>query len=146
MGNFTREECVYTNFLAKDNRNITFSGGEKGRDITISIPITDDVPQCIKDKLNEVLWESMNNSLEERGYFGCMFRPPACTLDAKMQIIYDWELGVQHYLAFEVREAEMYEEIYFENHVLISTSDYELHNEFASYCRYKLDKILFPLW
>lgn len=146
MGNFTREECVYTNFLVKDNRKITFSGEEKGRDTTISIPITDEVPQCIKDKLNEVLWESMNNSLKGRGYFGCMFRPPVCTLDAKMQIIYDWELGVQYYLAFEVREAEMYGEIYFDNHVLISTSDYELHNEFASYCRYKLDKILFPLW
>lgn len=146
MIEFTREECAYTNFHVKCNQNITFSCGEKGRDIIISIPITDDVPKCIKDKLNEVLWESMNNALKKQENFDCMFRPPVCTLDAKMQVIYDWELGVQYYLALEVRESEMYEEVYFDDFVLICKSDYELHNEFASYCRYKLDKILFPLW
>lgn len=146
MEKFTREECIYTNFIIEPKQTITFSGNKNSRNITISVPITEDTPQCIKDKLNEMLWESMNKYLESLGYFDCMNRPCCCLLNARMQIIYDWELGVQYYLAVEVKETIGYGETYFDNHVLINTEDHELHNEFVSYCRYKLDKILFPIW
>lgn len=58
MGNFTREECEYTNFII-EKTSITFSC-DNNKNVLISIPITDDTPQCIKEKLNEVLWENMN--------------------------------------------------------------------------------------
>ena len=145
MGKFTREECIYNNFIIKPKQTITFLGDENSRDITISVPIKEDTPQCIKDKLNEVLWENMNKYMDGLGYFGCMYKPCNCLLNARMEIIYDWELGVQYYLVFEVKEAEgYYRDTYFDNRVLVSTEEHELYNEFVAYCRYKLDKILFP--
>lgn len=144
MGNFTREECEYTNFII-EKTSITFSC-DNNKNVLISIPITDDTPQCIKEKLNEVLWENMNKFLDSLDYFGCMNNPCNCLLSARMQVIYDGELGVQYYLAFKVQETVEDFETYFDNCVLISTEEYELHNEFVSYCRYKLDKILFPSW
>ena len=146
MEKFTREECTYTNFIIEPKQTITFSGDKNSRDITISVPITEDTPQCIKNKLNDVLWENMNKYLEGLDYFSCMNRPCHCLLNARMEIIYDWELGVQYYLAFKVQETVGDFSIYFDNRVLINTEEHELHNEFVSYCRYKLDKILFPIW
>ena len=146
MARYSREECEYTKFVIEPREMITFSGNKNSKDITILIPITDDTPQCIKNRLNEVLWENMNNYFESLGYFDCMDNPCCCLLTARMEIIYDWELGVQYYLTFKVQETVGDLNVYFDSHVLISEVEPELHNEFASYCKYKLDKILFPIW
>lgn len=141
MGNFTREECQYNNFNIKKTP-ITFSCDNE-KNVLISIPFADDTPQCIKEKLNEILWQEMNKGLDENIIEGCFPRPHTLSLEARMQINYDYELGVQYYITIDITDFEFCHWI--TKDVSISASSpSELHNEMVSYCRYKLDKILFP--
>lgn len=140
---FTREECEYTNFNI-GNAPITFSCDNE-KNVLISIPFADDTPQCVKDKLNEILWQEMNKALEENIIEGCFPRPHTLLLEARMQINYDYELGVQYYITIDVSDFDFCHLI--TKDVSISASSpSELHKEMVSYCRYKLDKILFPVW
>lgn len=132
-----------------ENHSITFdNAGEDG--ILISIPFAEDTPQCIKDKLNWIINKGMDEwaRLEKwdgilKGY---MPTPNNLLLNARMQIRYDNELGVQYYIAATITELipDM-TGVWIDKDVLLSSPS-ELHNEVVSYCRYKLDKILFALW
>lgn len=136
MGHFTREECVYANYK-KENGYLTFETNDKH--VLISIPVTDDISTCIEDKLNEILWKLTNKELDKMGYFDCMLKPPSCVLDARVQVDYDLNSGVQYYIAIKVNESECWHEIYFDERVLISPQDRELYNDMVSYCRRELN-------
>lgn len=141
-------EFQYTDFNI-ENHNITFD--DSGKDgVLISIPFADDTVQCIKDKLNEIISQGMDEWARLGTWNGIvkgyMPAPKDLLLNARMQIRYDRELGVQYYIVATITELiPDVKEIWIDKEVLVTSSS-ELHNEVVSYCRYKLDKILFPSW
>lgn len=139
-------EFQYTDFNI-ENHNISFAdSGEDG--VLISIPFADDTPQCIKDKLNEIISQGMDEWARLGTWNGIlkghMPVPKDLLLNARMQINYDYELGVQYYIAATITELRPdITGVWIDKDVLVTSSS-ELHNKVVSYCRYKLDKILFP--
>lgn len=138
----------YTDFNI-DNHNIIF-GCDSEKNVIISIPFADDTPQCIKDKLNEIISEGMNEWAKGGTWNGIlqgyMPFPNELLLNARIQIRYDYELGVQYYIAATITELiPDITGIWIDKDVLVSSPS-ELHYELVAYCRYKLDKILFPSW
>lgn len=88
---FCREDCEYTKFNI-ENHKMEFSSDEEG--ILISIPFTSDIPQCIKDRLNDIIYQEMNKYLET---VECMSMPCCLKLDARMQIQYSNKESASHY-------------------------------------------------
>lgn len=75
---FNREDCEYTKFNI-ENRKMEFSADEES--VLISIPFADNAPQCIKDRLNDVIYQEMNKYLET---VECMSMPCCLKLNARM--------------------------------------------------------------
>ena len=136
----------YTDFNM-ENHDITF-GGEGKQSVLISIPFESDVPKCVKEKLNEVIGLGMAEWLRCGTLDGllesCVPNPKDLLLNARMQVSYDYELGVQYKIVIAITSIN--NDVWVDKSVAIFPSEKLLHNELASYCRYKLDKILFPTW
>ena len=146
----TDRQYNYTDFNI-ENHNITF-GSNNEEDILISIPFADDTPQCIKDKLNKVIgqgmdeWERLGtwDGILQQAY---MPEPKDLLLNARMQISYGNDLGVRYYIAITITDFEFKSDmsgICIDKDVLVPPSS-ELYNEFISYCKYQLVKLLFPV-
>ncbi len=135
MGHFTREDCEFTKF-SMESRGITF---DEERDILVSVPFSEDTPQRLKDELNGILLQSMDEAAGAMG--GHMPRPCELSLEARMQVSYGWESGVQYYISVIIIGFES--ETWIEKDVPVSPAS-EIHSEWVSYCRGKLDGILFP--
>lgn len=74
-----------------------------------------------------------------------MPEPKDLLLNARMQINYDHNLGVQYYIAITITDFEFKLDmtgICIDKDVLVNSSS-GLHNGFVAYCRYQLDKLLF---
>ena len=138
----------YTDFNI-ENHNITFSGNSEN-DILISIPFAGDTPQCVKDRLNDIFgqgmdeWERLGtwDGILEQAY---MPTPKDLLLNARMQINYDHNLGVRYYIVITITDFELNSDmtgICIDKDVLVSQSS-GLYNEFVAYCRYQLDRLLF---
>ena len=69
-----------------------FSADEDG--ILISIPFAENTPQCIKDRLNDIIFHEMNKYLES---LECMSMPCCLRLNARMQIQYSNNESDTHY-------------------------------------------------
>ena len=136
----------YTDFNI-ENHNVTFSGNSED-DILISIPFAEDTPQCVKDRLNEVIGQGM----DEWARLGTLVqaympKPKDLLLNARMQISYDHNLGVRYCIAITITDFELKPDmtgICIDKDVLVNSSS-ELHNEFVAYCRYQLDRLLFSM-
>lgn len=137
---FNREDCGYTKFNI-ENHKIEFVADEDG--ILISIPFADDTPQCIKDKLNDIIYQEMNKYLET---LECMSMPCCLRLNARMQIQYSSNESESHYylsmVITDIPEIEAGTWIDKDIDIFSETSDFQ--NEFIAYCQYKVNKILFP--
>ena len=137
---FTREECKYANFINNNLDILNFSTDE-GSGVLISIPITDDAPECIKEILNDMLYREMNKKIEESGY-EYVVHPKLLNLEARMQINYDHEQGSKYYISINVTE-----NTYPFNWDI--NTDYEVKknssvaNEFIKYCQHRLISNLF---
>lgn len=144
---------AHTKYNYKDfnieNYNITF-GGNSEDDILISIPFAEDTPQCVKEKLNDIISQCMDE-LESLGAWdgilqqAYMPEPKDLLLNARMQTNYGHNLGVQYYIAITITDFEFKLDmtgICIDKDVLVNSSS-GLHNEFVAYCRYQLDKLLF---
>lgn len=140
----------YTDFNI-ENHDITFEGN-RDNDILISVPFESDTPQCIKEKLNGLInkgmeeWERLGtwNGILQQAH---MPVPKDLLLNARMQINYDNESGVQYYIAITITDFELKPDmsgILIDKDVVMSPTA-ELYNEFVAYCRYQLDKLLFPV-
>lgn len=142
----TNRQYNYTDFNI-ENHNIAF-GGNSENDILISIPFAEDTPQCVKDRLNEVISQGM----DEWARLGTLVqaympKPKDLLLNARMQISYDHNLGVRYYIAIIITDFELKPDmtgICIDKDVLVNSSS-ELHNEFVAYCRYQLDRLLFSM-
>ncbi len=132
-----------------ENHNITF-GGNSEDDILISIPFARDTPQCIKEKLNDIISQCMDewarlgtwDGILEQAY---MPEPKDLLLNARMQINYGHNLGVRYYIAITITDFELKPDmtgICIDKDVLVDSPS-ELYNEFVAYCRYQLDRLLF---
>lgn len=139
---FSREGCGYTKFNI-ENSKIEFSiSGDNG--ILISIPFMDDTPQCIKDKLNDIIYQEMNKYLET---VGCMPMPCCLRLNARMQVqcYNDGELDPQYYISMVITDIpEIQAGTWIDKTVNIFSEISKFQNEFISYCQWQLDKVLFP--
>ena len=146
---------AHTKYNYKDfnieNHNITF-GGNSEDNVLISIPFAEDTPQCIKDRLNEIISQGMDewarigtwDGILQQAY---MPEPKDLLLNAGMQINYDHNLGVQYYIAITITDFEMKPDmtgICIDKDALVLPSS-GLYNGFVAYCRYQLDKVLFPV-
>lgn len=76
---FSKEECQYTNFRLENNKMEFDASGEHG--ILISIPFVNDTPQCIKDKLNSIIYQEMNKKPDIK------YMPCGLLLCARMQVL-----------------------------------------------------------
>ena len=134
-----------------ENHNITF-GGNSEDNVLISIPFAEDTPQCVKDRLNEIISQGMDewarigtwDGILQQAY---MPEPKDLLLNAGMQINYDHNLGVQYYIAITITDFEMKPDmtgICIDKDALVLPSS-GLYNGFVAYCRYQLDKVLFPV-
>lgn len=135
MKKFQGTECGYQNFRMKYTYDIKFSCDEDGICTMFLIPFRNDAPNPIKDKLNEVLLESMNELPEsERN------SPNACDLDVQLKIDYSGE-KTQHYLVVNVSGASN-----FNKSILIEPQDEKvydwLYDEFVSYCKNRLISLI----
>lgn len=142
----TNRQYNYTDFNI-ENHNIAF-GGNSENDILISIPFAEDTPQCVKDRLNEIISQGM----DEWARLGTLVqaympKPKDLLLNARMQISYDHNLGVRYYIAITITDFELKPDmtgICIDKDVLVNSSS-ELHKEFVAYCRYQLDRLLFSM-
>lgn len=134
-----------------ENHNIIF-GGNSEEDILLSIPFAEETPQCIMDKLNKLInqgmeeWASLGtwNGILEQAH---MPKAEDLLLNARMQISYDHNLGVKYYIAITITDFHIKPDmtgICIDKDVVVNSSS-ELYNDFVAYCRYQLDKLLFPV-
>lgn len=137
---FTREDCEYTKFNI-ENHKIEFAADEDG--ILISIPFADDTPQCIKDKLNDIIYREMNKYLET---VRCMSMPCNMRLNARMQIqCCNDESDPQYYLSMVITDIpEMEAGTWIDESININSETSRFQNEFIAYCQYKVNETLFP--
>ncbi len=137
---FSQEDCEYTKFNI-ENKKIEFSANEEG--ILISIPFADDTPQCVKDKLNDIIYQEMNKYLET---VECMSMPCCLRLNASMQIQYsDKESAPHYYLAMVITDIpEIQAGTWIDKDINVLSETLGFQNEFIAYCQYKVNKILFP--
>ena len=76
-----------------------------------------------------------------------MPEPKDLLLDARIQISYNHNLGVQYYIAITITDFEMKPDmtgICIDKDALVLPSS-GLYNGFVAYCRYQLDRLLFPV-
>jgi len=139
---FTREDCEYTKFNI-ENHKIEFAADEDG--ILISIPFTDDTPQCIKNKLNDIIYQKMKKYLET---VECMLMPCNLRLNARMQIQYSNDKSDPHcYLSMVITDIpEIEAGTWIDKDIDISSEASGFQNEFIAYCQYKVNRFLFPFW
>ncbi len=136
---FSREDCEYTKFHI-ENHKIEFAADEDG--ILISIPFADDTPRCIKDKLNDIIYQEMNKYLETAE---CMSMPCCLRLNARMQIQYSNESAPHYYLSMVITDIpEIEAGTWIEKSININSETASFQNGFISYCQYQVNKILFP--
>ncbi len=114
----------------------------------ISIYFLDDTPDCIKDKLDEIITESIyeytvNESIKEE-----LLELKNLELCARMQINRN-ELGVvEYYIAvlitgFTTNNSGKELEVNINKDYLVDSTS-EIYDEFISYCRRKINEFLFP--
>jgi len=142
---FSREDCEYTKFNI-ENHKIGFAiSGVDDDCILISIPFSDDTPQCIKDKLNDIIYQEINNY---RKTVECMSFPCGLRLNASMRIQCHTgkEFDPQYYLSIIITDVlKMETETWIEKSVNINSETSEFRNEFIPYCQYQVNKLLFPI-
>lgn len=137
---FSREDCEYTKFNI-ENHKMEFSADEDG--ILISTPFAEDTPQCIKNKLNDIIYQEMNKYLET---VECMSMPCNLRLNARMQVQYsNNELDTRYYLSMVITDIpEIQAGTWIDKDIDIFSEAVGFQNEFISYCQYQVNKILFP--
>lgn len=137
---FNREDCEYTKFNI-ENRKMEFSADED--DILISIPFAEDTPQCIKDRLNDIIFHEMNKYLAPSEY---MSMPCCLRLNARMQIQYsNNESDTHYYLSMVITDIpEIEAGTWIDKDIDISSETVGFLSEFISYCQYQVNKTLFP--
>lgn len=137
---FSREDCQYTKFNI-ENHKMEFSADEDG--ILLSIPFAEDTPQCIKDRLNDSIYQEINKYLETIRY---MSMPCNLRLNASMQVQYsNKEADTHYYLSMVITNIpEIEAEIWIDKSIDISSETVGFQNEFISYCQYQVNKMLFP--
>lgn len=135
---FSKEECQYTNFRLENNKMEFDVSGENG--ILISIPFVNDTPQCIKDKLNSIIYQEINKKPDIK------YMPCGLLLCARMQVLCynDKELDSRYLMSVVITDTIDYStNIDVNIDIFSETSDFR--SEFISYCQYRVNKILFPI-
>ena len=136
---FNRDDCEYTKFNI-ENSTIEFVADESG--VLISVPFGDDTPQCIKDRLNDIIYEEMNKYQQR---VECMPVPCCLRLNARMQIQYCYNVNPQYYISVVITDIpEIDAGTWIDRDMNIVSETSEIQNEFISYCRHKVKQILFP--
>lgn len=142
-----KDECQYTKFNI-ENHEITFEcSGDSG--ILVSIPFTENTPQSIVDKLNEVIFHGMDEWSRLGTWNGILKgnvpESKDLLLNACMQMSYDHESGVKYYIAVTITDLEPdVTGTWIDKDICIDPAA-ALDHEMAEYCREQLNKILFPV-
>lgn len=127
-----------------ENHNITFDTDGEG--VLISIPFMDNTLDLIENKLNEIINQGISAWLLNNVIEGCM---PAAEnlLNARMQINYCYGKEPEYYIVVTITNLypEIGMNIWIEKSYNIQSEVSGLWDEFITYCRYQLDKILFPV-
>ena len=141
---FNRDDCEYTKFNI-ENSTIEFVADESG--VLISVPFGDDTPQCIKDRLNDIIYEEIDN-IKMNKYkqtVECMPVPCCLRLNARMQIQYCYNVNPQYYISVVITDIpEIDAGTWIDRDMNIVSETSEFQHEFISYCKYKVKQILFP--
>lgn len=139
---FSREDCEYTKFNIENHKIEFADSGEHG--VLISIPFADDTPQCIKDKLNDIIYQSMKEWSKTEPDMDIP-KSEKLLLCVRMQVLChnDKELSSQYYISVVITDPIEYC-IDIDKTVNIFSETSNFRNDFISYCQYQVNKILFP--
>lgn len=148
--NFTREDCRYTNFHL-ENDKINFDG--EGRELLVSVPFSDDTPECIVEKLNSMVYEEIRRHLKSLEgvsiWMPCNWKPCNLVLNARMQIqVCEGDrMEPQYYIVITITDylPELCVGTWIDKAVDISSEALDFRGQFISYCRNKVDQVLFPV-
>lgn len=113
--------------------------------ILISIPFLDNIPDCIKERLDQIVNYEFSEYLSNN-QSSTLF-PHDFTLDADLQLKNDKESGTQYFLSIMLldlitKDAE--DEILIQKSYLITHDDNEVYNAMKSYFQDYVNNTLFP--
>ena len=148
---FSKEECKYTKFHI-ENHEVTFEG-DSGEGVCVSVPFADDTPQCIKEKLNSIIYQELNRHLELAECAGiwlpCNWLPCNLMLNARMLTQYYNQnvLTTKYFISILITDLQpgMGAGTWIDQTIDICNETTEFLNEFKSYCRDKVEQVLFPM-
>lgn len=137
-----KEECKYTKFHNNNDKYMSF-GVDGEYDCLISIPVTDEVPKCIKEKLNEMLYTKMNEMSKK--YYGDFPDPEKLDLDARLQINCDHLKGTQYFVSAVITKSDPDVSLFdiFESWDYEVEGETEIEKQFINYCKSKLNEKFF---
>ena len=133
----------YTDFNI-ENHNIVFATDGDG--VLISIPFADDTPVRIKNKLNDVINQAVDEWLENNIVVGCIPTAENLLLNARMQINYCNSKRPQYYIDVLITDLCMPfgGNLWIDGTCDVLSEAFDLREEFVTYCRNQLNNILFP--
>lgn len=120
--------------------NITEKDG-----VQIIIPLADDAPECVKEKLDQIVNYEFNEYL--RNNKNCTLCPQDFTLDADLVLENDKELGTQYFLSIlmlDLISKYASDEIVIQNTYAITQDDGVLYSAMKSYFQGYVNNTLFP--
>lgn len=133
----------YTDFNI-ENHSITFDPNSDG--VLISFPFTEDTPDRIKYKLNDIINQALTEWMENNAIEGCIPIAENLLLNARMQIDYCNGKEPRYYIDAIITDLiiPVGTDLWLTETYNIRAEEPEFQNEFMTYCRYQLEKILFP--
>ena len=126
-----------------ENHSITFDTDGDG--VLISIPFMDSTPDILKNKLDELINWQLEEWLSNNIIEGCMPTAENLLLNARMLINYCYGKEPKYYIDAIITDlySEIGMDVWVKGTCDIQSEVSELRNEFITYCRNELDKVLF---
>lgn len=132
-----------------ESDGISFCEGIGDYGALISIPFAEDTPKRIKDKLNEMIDRNMNQW--SRNCLGDILKPEKLLLSARLQIGYYGQGGLSPCYSISMLisdfciEAENTQAVWIDDTYDIQTETPDFRREFKTYCKDRLNRVLFPV-
>lgn len=148
---FDEEQCSYTEFNI-ENQEVIFEGDSR-EGLSVSVPFAEDVPQCVKKKLNEIIYQEMNKHVElvkdSSIWLPCTWMPKNLMLNAKMltQFCNGQKTTPEYYISILITDFGLENGVgtWIDKKVDICDESIEFRHEFISYCSFKVNQLLFPM-
>lgn len=143
MSDNTGKQYKYTDFNLQ-NKDITFDS-ESGKHLLISVPFTDDTPESIKCALNDLINQGIDDWIKSMRLEDYTIEPAKLSLNARIEITYDSVPGVTYAIVTTITGilSDVDIDVWIDKAMDIDSNS-DLYKDIISYCRCKVENILFP--